>query len=380
MTRINQIRGRIYLPSSQSWDVVDLYVDGNGRIDHWTTVAHATGEEVFVVPGFIDEHVHGAAGFDTMDKTGDSFKGMAQALAPYGVTGFLATSMTGPLAELQEVIAVAHAYSGSEGARLWGLHLEGPYISREYPGAQPPAAVRSMDLEEVRALIGHHGGSAVRLVTLAPELAGSEDVIRWLRDQHVAINIGHTAAAAADAVRAADWGANGVTHLMNAMPSIHHRHPGPVVVGLTDPRYMVEVIADGVHLDPSVIRLIFQAARGRIILVTDGIPAVGLPDGVHHLGSLTVEVSHGAARLANGTLAGSVLTMDQALRNVVRWGIPLEDASYALSEAPAKRLGLVDRGIIAPGAYADLTVLSPDLTVIATIRDGQYIYQRIGGI
>lgn len=367
------IEGRIW--SSEQ----DLFINGvvrwndQGRITSVDSVPSAPKR--FIVPGFIDLHVHGAGGSDTMDASSEALEQISGQLPRYGVTGFLATTLTATPGDLAMAVqAVGTFQPRGNQAEILGVHLEGPYIDPDHRGAQPLSRIRPIDRQEIEDLVQRSAGR-VRLITIAPEMEGALEQIAWLRDQGIRVNLGHTGASLETAEAALDRGANGVTHLFNAMPSLHHRDPGLVGLALSDPRMFVEVIADGVHIHPHVVRLVFEACRGRVVAVTDGISAVGLPNGKHRLGELTVDVDEKAVRLPSGTLAGSKLTLDQAYRNLLSWGISESQVIDSLSHTPWSRLGQVDRGRIASGQWADLAVLSEGREVEATLLRGHFIFQ-----
>lgn len=345
----------------------------DGRIRTIAVRPEAPGDR-FIVPGFIDEHIHGAGGADVMDASPESLAVISRTLAGVGVTAFLATTLTAPREDLLEAVRLADRAAGTlPGAELLGVHLEGPFIDPAHRGAQPLERIRPIDPDELLAL---REAGPVRLVTIAPELPGAEAAIRRLAMDGVRVNVGHTGADYETARRALDWGADGVTHLFNAMPPLHHRNPGPVGLALTDPRLYVEIIADGVHIHPAVVAMAFRAVPGRMVAVTDAVSAVGRGPGRHHLGELTVEVDGAAVRLPGGTLAGSILTMDRAWRNLASWGVGPAERIGALSEAPARRFGWTDRGRLEVGARADWVVLDGAGEVLETVVGGQSVFRR----
>jgi N-acetylglucosamine-6-phosphate deacetylase len=326
-----------------------------------------------IAPGFVDQHVHGGGGGDTMD--GEvGVRALARHHLRHGTTALLPTTLTAPwadvLAALAGVGAVMRAGAADEAAVL-GAHLEGPFVSPERLGAQPPYAL-APTAERVAEVIAT---GVVRLVTIAPELPGAFDGVPAWVAAGVRLNVGHTRADAETverflaAVRAAG-GRAGATHLFNAMGTLEGRAPGPVGALLGDDDAVIELIADGFHVAPAALRTAWRAAGERFVLVTDAIRASGMRDGSSELGGRRVTVRQGAARLDDGTLAGSMLTMDAAVRGAVRAGLPLEAALAAASTAPARALGLVDRGVLAPGARADVVVLTPGLEVAEVYLGG----------
>ena len=335
-----------------------------------------SGRSPLVVPGFIDQHVHGGGGGDAMDGA-EGVRALARHHLRFGTTALLATTLTAPwesvLAALRGVAEVAAA-PGPDEAVVVGAHLEGPFVSPRRLGAQPPHAIE-VKPERVREVLALN---VVRVVTLAPEVAGAlESVPEWV-EAGVRLNVGHTRGDAETveaflaAVRAAG-GRAGATHLFNAMGGIEGRAPGPAGALLGDPDAAIELICDGHHVASAAVRTVWRAARERLVLITDAIRASGMRSGTSELGRRTVSVVEGAARLEDGTLAGSMLTMDAALRGAVESGVPLEAALFAATGAPARYLGLDDRGSLTPGARADLLVLGPDLHVQQVFLAGRVV-------
>ena len=311
-----------------------------------------------LLPGFIDLHVHGGGGADTMEG-GPAVTTLARLHARHGTTSLLATTMTAPLAEIEaalRALAPAIAQRPLGAARVLGVHLEGPYISPDKLGAQP-AFARPPLLPEVLAL---HAIAPIRLVTLAPEVAGNLALIPALVEAGMRVQIGHTGATYEQAWAALQQGASGFTHLFNAMSPLHHRAPGVAGAALAHAQH-AEIIPDLLHVHPGAIRAALRAIPG-LFCVSDATAAAGMPDGEYGLGRQTVIKCMGGVRLADGTLAGSTLTLDQALRNLVAIGLPLQEASARCSQHAAHYLGLADRGRLQPGAWAD--VLQLDATTL----------------
>ena len=308
-----------------------------------------------VLPGFIDLHVHGGGGHDTMEG-GDAVVQIAQLHARHGTTALLATTMTAPQDELAAALAAlgpAIAQRPRGGAQVLGVHLEGPYINAGRLGAQPDFT-RPGAMDE---LMAWHALAPIRLITLAPELPGHLAWIAPLRAAGFVVQIGHSEGSYEDGVAALGQGASGFTHLFNAMSGLHHRAPGMVGAALAHARY-AELIPDLLHVHPGAIRAALRAIPG-LYCVTDATAATGMPDGDYALGRQRVSKCQGGVRLADGTLAGSTLTMDQALRNLVQLGLPLAEASARTAAYPAQYLGLADRGVMAAGAWADVVALDP---------------------
>jgi N-acetylglucosamine-6-phosphate deacetylase len=324
-----------------------------------------------VLPGFIDLHVHGGGGRDTMEG-GDAAAAIAKLHVRHGSTAMLATTMTAPLADIRsalEALGPACRARAPQSARLLGVHLEGPYINPGKLGAQPDFA-KPASLDEIRSL---HASAPIRLITLAPELPGNLELITELRAAGFQVQIGHTAGSYEDGVAALERGAGGFTHLFNAMTGLHHREPGMVGAALAHAQY-AEVIPDLLHVHPGAVRVALRSIPC-LFCVTDSTSAAGMPDGDYKLGSQTVTKCMGGVRLADGTLAGSTLTMDQALRNLVlNLGLEIEDASRRCSTHAADYLGLDDRGRLAVGAWADFVVLDRrDLQLQRVVVEGEEI-------
>ena len=320
-----------------------------------------------VLPGFIDTHVHGGGGSDTMEG-GEAIGRIARLHARHGTTSLLATTMTAPLSEVEaamRALAPACASRAPDAARVLGVHLEGPYINPGKLGAQPDF-VRPASIDEIHAL---NALAPVRLITLAPELPGNLDIIVVLRAAGFQVQIGHTLGSYEDGVAALERGAGGFTHLFNAMTGMHHREPGIVGAALAHARY-AEIIPDLLHVHPGAIRAALRAIPC-LFCVTDSTAATGMPDGDYRLGRHRVTKCLGGVRLADGTLAGSTLTMDQALRNLITIGLSLEDASRRVSTCAAEYLGLPDRGRLAEGVRADLVVVDRDLHLQRVIAEGE---------
>ncbi len=311
-----------------------------------------------VTPGFIDVHIHGAGGADALDGTPEALARMALTLRQHGVRGFVATLASAPADVLEAALKACQVPLPPEGASLLGVHLEGPYLAPEKAGAQPRSALRLPDPREYERWLAH---PLVRILTLAPELPGAEALIRTAHARGIHVALGHSQADAGLARRAADWGARGITHLFNALAPLHHRHPGAVEAALDDDRFSLQLIADGVHVHPLWLHLTLRLAAGRTVLISDAIRAAGLPEGVYTFAGQRITVRDGAARLADGTLAGSVTLLDGALRYLVHQvGLPLEAVLPLITSHPARLLGLEDLyGHLAPGASADLTLLDP---------------------
>jgi N-acetylglucosamine-6-phosphate deacetylase len=332
---------------------------------------------LLMIPGFIDSHVHGGGGFDAMDGP-EGVLGMARFHAWHGTTSILPTTMTAPwpavLAALHG-IREAMSHPLSEGAEILGAHLEGPFISPLRLGAQPNF-IQHPTLERISEVLAL---KVIRAVTLAPELPGAQEAAKMFARAGVRVGLGHTAGSFEDAWQALEGvaqvgGRSSGTHLFNAMGGILGRDPGPLGALLTHPAPFLELIVDGFHLHPASVQLAVTAAPQRAMLISDAMRATGMPDGSYDLGGQKVGVAHKKATLSDGTLAGSVLTMDQGLRNLVALGIPLERAAGMCSSIPARSLGLTDRGQIQTGLRADLLVLDTHLNLQQVYLEGVPLY------
>jgi N-acetylglucosamine-6-phosphate deacetylase len=328
------------------------------------------GGRAIVLPGFIDTHVHGGGGRDTMEG-GDAIATIARRHARHGTTGLLATTMTAPVGEIEAALRAlgpACRQRAAQSARVLGVHLEGPYINPDRLGAQPAHAIPATLAEVLR--LGEL--APIKVLTLAPELPGHLALIGPLRDAGIRVQIGHSAGSYADGVAALQAGAAGFTHLFNAMTGLHHREPGMVGAALAHGDH-AELIPDLLHVHPGAIRVALRCMPG-LFCVTDSTAAAGMPDGEYRLGEHMVQKCLGGVRLADGTLAGSALTMDQALRNLVQvLDLTLPEAARRVSTAAADYLGLADRGRLAAGAWADVVVMDAALHVQRVFVEGEEI-------
>jgi N-acetylglucosamine-6-phosphate deacetylase len=345
------------------------FVDGSLAIESGRVAAIAgtgvnadqvrDGRKPIVIPGFVDLHVHGGGGVDIMDAEGAS--SIVTGLhVKHGTTSLLATTLTSPTDSLQRALADLARVNAAQrtGSRMLGVHLEGPYINDNKLGAQP-AFTRPFDIGEVHSL---HRLFPIRLITLAPEIEGGIQAIETLTAAGFRVQIGHTTATYEVTKMALDAGAVGFTHLFNAMSGLHHRAPGAVGAALAHGEY-AEIIPDLQHVHPGAIRVALRAMKC-LYCVTDSTAAAGMPDGQYRLGPQVVNKCLGGVRLADGTLAGSTLTMDEAFRNLVNvLELSIIEASKRTSTYAADFLGATDRGRIAMGAWADLVVMDRDLKI-----------------
>ena len=332
-----------------------------------------------VLPGFIDEHIHGAGGADAMDGTHAALATIAKTVAAEGTTGFLATTMTQSPENIKGALSAANEYIKNPecGARLLGVHLEGPFIAAKHKGAQPLEYVAKPSVEVFEEYQKAAGGN-IKIVTLAPEEEGAEELVCYLHGHGVIASIGHSGAAHADVVKALEKGATHITHTYNAQSPLHHREAGVVGSALLLDELSCELIADGIHVSVPAMKLLAKSKpQGKLILITDAIRAKGLGDGESELGGQTVYVKNGEARLEDGTLAGSVLRMNRAVQNLVeKVGVPFTEAVDCATKNPARDLGLLEEiGSIRVGKRADFTVLDEEYNVVLTVVGGKIAYR-----
>lgn len=332
------------------------------------------GEGCFAIPGLVDTHFHGCVGADFCDGTDESIAKMAAYEASVGVTSICPASMTVSEEDLHIIMRTAGAYQAHGGAKLIGINMEGPFISEKKKGAQAAEHIRKCDAELFRTLQKEAGG-LIRLVDIAPETEGAMEFIDAVKDE-VVISIAHTTADYGIAAEAFSRGASHVTHLYNAMPPFNHRNPGVVGAARDAENCHVELICDGVHIHPSMVRATFEMfGPDRVILISDSMRATGLTDGQYTLGGQKVFVKGPLATLADGTIAGSATNLMDCMRNAVKnMGIPLEDAVAVATMNPAKEIGIYDTcGSISEGKAADLVLLDTELNVKAVFVDGERI-------
>lgn len=373
---------RVVLPSGISTDAA-LTVEGTRIAGTATGGSAGAGDAVrdlsgcWIVPGFVDLHLHGGGGASFSTGTAEEALTVIRTHRAHGTTTMLASTVTGDLDDLARQAAVLSELA--EDGELAGVHFEGPFISPHRCGAHQPSLLRDPDPADVRKLIDAARGTA-RMMTLAPELPGGLESVRLLADSGVLAAVGHTDStyeATRDAVEA---GATVATHLFNAMPSLLHREPGPVAALLEDERITVELINDGTHLHPAMLQLAFRrAGADRVAFITDAMSAAGMSDGRYALGPMEVEVKDGVARISDGptagSIAGSTLTLDHAFRRAVTVdGLGVDQAVRALSTTPARVLGLEHRvGSLEAGKDADLVVLDADFRLRGVMRRGAWV-------
>jgi N-acetylglucosamine-6-phosphate deacetylase len=366
---MTRLAGHILTPHGFVAGSIEFDQGRVARIDGSPIAAQAVRESTQpkVLPGFIDLHVHGGGGRDIMEG-GDAAARVAELHVAHGTTSLLATTMTAPVADLETAfggLKSTCAGRAPNAARVLGVHLEGPYIHPGKRGAQPNFA-RPFNAEELRRL---NDMAPIRLITVAPEEPGNMDAVEALVRAGYRVQIGHTLGSYEDGVEALARGAGGFTHLFNAMTALHHREPGMVGAALGHATY-AEIIPDLLHAHPGAIRVALRSIPC-LYCVTDSTAAAGMPDGEYRLGRHRVTKCLGGVRLPDGTLAGSTLTMDQALRNLVDGlGLDLPDASRRVSTFAADYIGAGDRGRLAVGAWADAVVLDRDLKLTDVYVEG----------
>jgi N-acetylglucosamine-6-phosphate deacetylase len=377
---------RVLTPQDELNDAVILVEDRRiialGHRDEVTVPENAVdyvAGGMTVVPGFVDVHIHGAGGHDVMEADARALDRITSTVARYGTTSMLATSVTAPADDtcksLEGIARYVRKHAEDDGSRfgaeILGVHLEGPFISSAQRGVHPPDYLEKPSKQLFDKFLQAADGLA-RLITLAPELPGGLELVAHAVAAGLVVSMGHTDAdykQAHDAIRA---GARHATHTYNAMRPFTHRDPGVIAAVMTDPEVTAEIISDLVHVQgPAIQVLLGVKGFDTVIAVSDGIAATGMPDGTYRLGTFEVTVRNGVCRNSEGKLAGSTLTLDRALRNLVSLGVPLRDGVRMMTILPARRLGLAGKkGIIAVGSDADLVVLTPDLHVAGVMTRG----------
>jgi len=371
--------GRIYLDGA--WKTgLDILVEGEKITDIQPRGTWKDGRTVdvqggYLTPGFIDIHIHGSNGSDVMDAREDSLENISAFLAGNGTTSWLATTMTQTIPRIQNALHTVSEYmqeKSHKGAQILGAHMEGPFINPLAKGAHVEECIIPPDrktFEEITA----ETPDIVRLMTLAPEREGALEFADYLKDRGIVVSIGHTRAAYDQCVCAMQHGITHICHFYNAMTPLNHREPGVVGAVLDNDSATIELIADLIHIHPAALRLAVRVkGPDRTVLITDAMSAAGLKDGNYELGGLPVHVQDGAARLKDGTLAGSVLTQNRALCNMVKIGIPSEDVIAMLTETPAREIGVDGyKGKLRKGYDADINVLDEDFRVRETFVKGK---------
>ncbi len=329
-----------------------------------------------VLPGFVDRHIHGAGGSDGMDGSIENLKTIADSIVKEGTTTFLATTMTQSQENIVKALNAVRDYNRVSGAKIAGVHLEGPFIATKFKGAQPEEYILAPSVEVMKKFV-EASGNRIKVVTLAPEQKGANELIAYLKENNIVASIGHTQAGYKDVKNAVEVGASSVTHTYNAQTPLHHREAGVVGSAMLIDELYTEIICDLIHVCKEAIMLVVKnKPSDKVVLITDSMRAKHLPDGESELGGQKVIVANGEARLVDGTLAGSVLKMNEALKNIVtKVGVPLEKAIDFATVNPAQSIGIFDEvGSIAVGKRADFAVLDEEFNVLTTIIEGRIEY------
>lgn len=362
------IKGNIFTPFRVIENGVLIVENGKVKAIEKGGEADFDYSDCYIVPGFIDIHIHGGGGEEF--KPGADFKKILDAHTFHGTTSFVLTALS---MSFEEIMQLLKEVSGVDDERIIGVNLEGPYINPDKKGAQPAEAIRKPSLSELEKIVSNYP-NLVKIQTIAPELEGALEYIHKASRYGIRIFIGHTNATFEQAEMAIEAGACGATHLFNAHTNFHHRRPGSTVAALVKTHVWVELIADNIHVSPHIYPLLWRLKRERLILITDAISAACLEDGEYSLGEQAVEVKNGIAKLKGSeTLAGSTLTLDRAIKNMVEAGLPFRDALFFLTVHPARLLNLKDRGHIEPGARADIAVIGGGFEVRAVFVGGKKV-------
>lgn len=355
----------------------------NGRFAHVLEDVPGPAEDLdgaLVIPGLVDIHVHGCAGADFSDGDYAGLVRMARHLARRGVTSFAPASMTLPYDALDKAFHAAARLRReglADGARLMGIQMEGPFLSREKRGSQNPAYLRLPDWDRFLQLYDAAEG-LLRIVDVAPELPGAVEFTRRASEK-CRVSVAHTAAGYDQAAAVFDAGATHLTHLFNAMSGIHHRHPGPIGAASERENVTAELICDGIHVHPSAVRMAFRLFPGRICLISDALRCCGMADGSYSLGGQEILLSGGVARLTGGAIAGSAADLYQCMRRAVSFGIPREQAVWAATALPARVIGREsETGAIADGRAADFVICGGELEPEAVYLGGKRLEQSVG--
>ncbi|WP_114457861.1 N-acetylglucosamine-6-phosphate deacetylase [Halanaerobium sp. MA284_MarDTE_T2] len=331
-----------------------------------------------IIPGLIDLHIHGAAGYDVMDGDYDSIKEISNYLCKNGVTSFLATTLTAPLEKIENAVKTVELAkkNGLEGAKILGVYLEGPYLTEEHKGAHPVEFMREIKIEEIDKLLKKYG-ELIKVIALAPEKENALAAVEYLKEKGIKTAIAHTDASYEETKAAIEKGAVISTHTFNGMRGMHHREAGTAGAVMDSDKIFAELIADKIHVSPAVIRILYKLkGKEKLYLVSDCMRAGGLEDGQYKLGELSVKVEEGITRTESGSLAGSTLKMKDAVLNIKDAAeIDLFEAVKFATLVPAKAIGLQNNiGSISEGKNADLTVIDDNLNIYLTVVDGQIVY------
>lgn len=355
-----------------------IYVGENKNQENFQKIIDL--RDYYISPGFIDIHIHGSYGKDIINGEEEDIDTISRFIASKGTTGFLPTVLTAPLEDMEKAVDTIEKFRKKQekeinGAKILGINLEGPFLNKKYKGAQREDCIIPPNIEILERLLRE----SVKLVTLAPEVEGNFEIIKYLNERGVKISAGHTDALSLDIENAISLGLSHITHLFNGMRPLHHREPGIIGVALTRDEISVEIIADGIHLSPYILKLVGRAkSKEKIVLITDAMMAVGLSDGEYKLAGQRVIVKDGKATLSNGTIAGSTLTLNIAVKNMVEKGeFKLEDAVYMASYSPALLLGLEnEKGSINVGKDADIVIFNKDFQVKMTMVEGKVVFEN----
>jgi len=340
---------------------------------HLTEEIDAKGR--FVSPGFIDVHVHGCSGFDTMDDDKDALKVISEGVLKTGVTSFLPTSMTMEFSKIdQSMERIRCAMGNRSGAQILGCHMEGPFINEANKGAQDKQYIIAPEFAKMKPYL-----DVIKVVTIAPETATDDTFIRSCAEAGIIVSIGHSSATYEQALAAIEAGASHMTHTFNALPPLNHRKPGAIVAAMEKDEVVCELIADNVHVHPAMQRLLLKMKGvNQLILITDAMRACMLCDGQYDLGGQMVSVGKGEARLADGALAGSVLFMNQAVKNfMINTDLDLVSMMKLVAVNPARQLGVLgEKGSLTVGKHADIVIFDDVVEIFATIVRGNVLYRR----
>lgn len=380
------LKGRLVTPDgiSSSRDILAIEDGSISFIGELDSMFAGTDYQIFdfgpnyICPGFIDMHIHGYAGVDVMNCTWEALDTMSWELARRGTTSFLATTMSAPCEELVKAIrniSVAQQ-QGTRGAQLLGCHMEGPFLNLGKKGAHKAEYIRLPNVFELREYLDA-GGGCIRMISMAPEMVGALEVIKLARKIGIVVSLGHSDASLAQVEEACGVGLEHVTHAFNAMAGLHHRDPGTTGAILSMKQLTVDVIPDGYHVHPSIVKILVRSKGvDGVSAISDSITAGGLGDGEYELGGQKVIVKNGMAHLEDGTMAGSTISLSEGVKVMVeKVGLSLEEAVKMVTVNPARILGLYDRGVLEYGKRADIVVLDHNFNVLMTIVKGKVVFK-----